>query len=85
MEIKFNSDVNPIPATTNAAPAKARTVSSADPAPQFEGARALEEALAATPDIRSEKVQEGQALTSMQNYPPMETMAKIARLLAVEM
>ena len=43
----------------------------------------LRSRLERTPDVRPEAVERGRALVNTTTYPPQETMARIARLLAI--
>jgi hypothetical protein len=85
MEVKFNKEINVAPPVTRpekAAPVQARQ---SDPEPAFDNSRNLDEALSATPDVRTDVVDRARDLVKSPQYPPVETMKKIARLLAVEM
>jgi hypothetical protein len=44
----------------------------------------LDQALASVPDVRPEVVERARNLVNLVQYPPAETMRKIARLLAME-
>ncbi len=63
---------------------RAAAASDAEAASSFPGSRRLEAALAAAPDVRSEAVERARILVSSPEYPPQETMQKLARLLAIE-
>jgi len=85
MEIQFKPELNPVPASASSQAAKARPAGNSDVEVNFDGAHALEEALSTAPDIRADKVEEGKMLVGSSQYPPIETMEKIARLLAVNL
>lgn len=85
MEIKFNSELKKVAAASQPSPARSRADVSPEAAPVFEETRALEAALGETPDVRPEMVARGQALVGSVDYPPVETMQKLARLLALNL
>lgn len=81
MEIKFNADISPVPNRRGAVRAQAGT----NPGQEisFSQSTALDDALAALSDVRPEVVERAQGLVGHVNYPPLEVMQRIARLLAV--
>ncbi len=50
---------------------------------EFNRTDALRQALADTPDIRPEEVERARKLISTSQYPPPETLDRLARLLAI--
>ena len=51
----------------------------------FSSSHALEQALTATPEVRSEAVERARNLIADVKYPPKETLNKIAHLLAMNL
>jgi hypothetical protein len=82
MEIKPSSSYSPIP-PAESRPTR-RAVQETTEGGEFAGAAALQRALDATPDVRPEAVARGQALANSVQYPPAETMQRLARLFALE-
>lgn len=84
MEIKLNAKVDSLP---NVASNSVRQRSTSAPldAAEFEQSRALEGRLERAPEIRAELVANAKKLVSDVNYPPAETIHKIASLLALNL
>ena len=83
MEVKLNSNLGPVgnvSATNQNLPAtrlpQDRT--------SFESAAVLEKKLADVPEVRPEAVARARDLIASTNYPPPETIDKIAALLATQ-
>lgn len=57
--------------------------STASDSSSFTSTAAIEKALASLPDVRSEAVERARTLTSNVSYPPLETIRKISKLLAI--
>ncbi len=81
MEIKRSTESINVPRTSDAAPKHTRPPA-VDGGGSFQQSRALDASLAQAPDIRPSEVERGQKLVSLNQYPPIEMMHKIARLLA---
>lgn len=82
MEIKPSSSYSPIPPAETRQTRKA--VQETTEGVEFAGTAALQRALEATPDVRPEAVARGQELVKSDQYPPSETMQRLARLFAME-
>ena len=82
MEIKPSNSYSPIP-PTESRPTR-RAVQETTEGGEFAGTAALQRALDAAPDVRPEAVARGQALVKSDQYPPSETMQRLARLFALE-
>jgi hypothetical protein len=82
MEIKPSNSYSQIP-PAEARPVR-RAVQETTEGGEFAGTAALQRALDATPDVRPEAVARGQALAKSDQYPPAETMQRLARLFALE-
>jgi hypothetical protein len=81
MQINFNPD-HPSVARVNG-PMTKPAPASADSAPiSFDQSEALNQALAQTPDTRSEVVTRARNLVASDQYPPDFVLHRIARLLA---
>jgi hypothetical protein len=52
---------------------------------EFSQAAALEKALANTPEVRPERVDQARRLVGDPEYPPRETLQRIATLLAIKL
>lgn len=84
MQIKLNSNVDPVvnvPQGASKAPAGS---SAADPA-SFAQAERLDQVLATSPDTRAAAVASAKQLIAQSSYPPPETIDKIAALLATHL
>jgi len=84
MEIKFNTEIQSVARTTTGA-SKPTAGTAADGQLSLTNSKALDQALAAAPDVRPDAVEKGKALIASVPYPPLETIHRIARLLAYEM
>ena len=62
--------------------APARVPKKAGDQAEFAGAEALNSALESAPEVRSEEVARGEAVASSVQYPPVEMIRRISRLLA---
>jgi hypothetical protein len=82
MEIKFNTKIDPV-APPSGTPVKPREVKEAKDGAAFDHAQALDQAVRAAGDSRSEMVEMGKKLASSINYPPPELINRIANLLAM--
>jgi hypothetical protein len=87
MEVQLNTNVNSVAAAAGSARSKKADVQATSSEAAFEDSAALNAALQQTPDVRPEAVARGKALveTESKNYPPVETINKIAALLAVKL
>jgi hypothetical protein len=83
MEIKLNTQVDPLPRTA-AGRVRGREVPAAPGDAEFNQSRALEDRLKSVPDIRADKVAEATRLLSDGSYPPPVTISKIAAILAAQ-
>ena len=84
MEIKLNTTVDSVARVSNNTPAKAsRPIDSDSDVSVFETSRALEARLKDLPDVRADKVEDGKRLIGDPEYPPRETIRRIAALLAL--
>ena len=84
MEIKFNSNIAPIPGPIRKGPQNPSAPSSQSNA-SFSGADALNQALQQAPESRAEVVQRAKELVAQNNYPPPELMNGLAKLLAAKL
>jgi hypothetical protein len=82
MEIKLNTNIDSV-ARANNLTFKPKDVAPAGDEVSFVHSDALNKALADTPNVRPEAVRRGHALIGTVPYPPAETVAKIADLLAL--
>lgn len=81
MEINLNPGLSEVPSTPP--PRRAtESVSLGRDASEFAQAATLEKALAATPDVRADVVDQAKQLVAQSAYPPPETIQRIASLLA---
>ena len=85
MEIKLYTNVDSVArVSNNNTQAKAsRPIDSDSDVSVFETSRALEARLKDLPDVRADKVGEGKRLVGDPEYPPRETIRRIAALLAL--
>ena len=85
MEIKLNTTVDSVARVSTNIPAKAsRPIDSDSDVSVFETSRALEARLKDLPDVRADKVENGKRLIGDPEYPPRETIRRIAALLALD-
>lgn len=83
MEIKLESHVTPIDrGSANRAPQRARTPADST---RFHQAEQLSQALRAAPDARPEAVERAEHLIGDVNYPPRETIQRLATLMAMHL
>lgn len=80
MHISPNHNSGPVSRIWAKATSGAPGATSSDSA-SFEGAAALERALADTPDVRADRVEHARQLISDGGYPPAQTVKRIASLL----
>lgn len=82
MEVNTNLNAGgiggPVPPRRAAAAPKAAATAN------FTSSDALEQAVKNLPSSRSDAVERARTLTSDVNYPPLETIRKISRLLAIK-
>ena len=84
MEIKLYTTVDSVARVNNNTPAKAsRPIDSDSDVSVFETSRALEARLKDLPDVRVDKLDDGKRLIGDPEYPPRETIRRIAALLAL--
>ncbi len=84
MDIKFNPSQPTESAVKNSVTRSPAAARSAETVP-FEQAQALERSVKELPLSRPDKVAHARALVADVQYPPMETMDRIASLLALHM
>lgn len=82
MQINPNSPLRPVPTVGNSplAPAKPQGEQGAV---DFKATEALNKALERTPDVRPEKVEKARQDVGQVEYPPRETIQRLAQLLAL--
>lgn len=83
MEIRPNSNIDSVPRVLNAATKASRSVDADTDVSAFDNSRALEARLRDVPDVRPDKVAQAKHLVGDPEYPPRETIQKIAALLAL--
>jgi hypothetical protein len=83
MEIRPNSNIDSVARVPGAAGKASRPIDADTEVSAFDGSRALEARLSDVPDVRPEKVGLGKRLAGDPEYPPRETIQKIATLLAL--
>ncbi len=81
MEIKLNAQVDPLPPQAKSQ-AKPRAVSEPVDHVTLDQSHALDQRLHNEPPVRADKVASAKALVASSDYPPHETIQKIANLLA---
>ena len=84
MEINLNTNIESV-TRANGFAVRGREASAAPDPVSFESSKALNQALATVPDIRDEPVRRAQQMVGTVTYPPEETVAKIAHLLALQL
>lgn len=84
MEIKLNSNVDSVARLANSQSKVSRPVAPQSATSEFENSQALESRLKELPDVRSEKLEQGKRLAGDPEYPPRETIRRLATLLAIE-
>jgi len=80
MEVNTNLNVGGVGGPT---PPKRPAASRPSDAASFTSSAALDKALKSLPSTRADAVERARTLTSDVNYPPLETIRKISRLLAI--
>jgi hypothetical protein len=85
MEIRPNRNVEYIPHAGSKQGARPVANYGAEGLSFFGKAQALESKLASEVEVRAEVVEKGRALVSQSEYPPTETINKIAALLAANL
>jgi hypothetical protein len=84
MEIKLHTTVDSVARVSNNTQTKAsRPIDSDSDVSVFETSRALEARLKDLPDVRADKVDNAKRLIGDPQYPPRETIRRIAALLAL--
>lgn len=84
MEVNPNLKVGSVPRTPPDQPVVRRSGSgSEEAAVQFTESQALNLALADVPDLRVEAVEKARQLVGQVDYPPQETIQKLANLFAI--
>lgn len=84
MEIKPNSGVEVL-AKAWVSPSKAKSVEKPTDAASFEGSAGLRQALADSPEVRTEAVERAKKLVAESSYPPPETIKRLSNLLALNL
>lgn len=84
MEIKPNAQVEPPPPLV-VGQSRPRPVSEPVDEMTFNQSQALDQRLQDEPEVRADKVAHAKELVSGINYPPQETIKKIANLLAMNL
>ena len=82
MEIKLNTNIDPLSRIAAGQPARSEVKIKGDGA-AFEKSEALNQTLRHLPESRTEKVAKGKELAALTPYPPPETIKKISTLLAM--
>ena len=82
MDINLNPQVDKI-AKVVTGQVKTREIAPPKEEVELSESRALEDRLAAVSDVRTEVVDRARGLVANPHYPPAETIAKIASLLAI--
>ena len=85
MEVKFNTEFSSIPRTSGAGPRKTAAAAAATESVALNQSSALNSTLAQLPAVRPEVLERAKTLVSSEHYPPLETVDKIARLLALSL
>lgn len=83
MEIKLDLNAGRLPAVGASKPA-ARATEAPGEKTDFRETAALQRALERTPDVRSDVVDQARRVVGEPDYPPRETLQKIATLLALQ-
>jgi hypothetical protein len=84
MEVKLNTNVGAV-SLRPTSPSKSRGASEAGDSASFDQSADLNQSLQATPQARPEAVDRAQKLIGDVNYPPRETIRRIATLLAMHL
>ena len=84
IRISPNHGSGPVSRIWSQSPPAAPVANRADSA-RFDGAAALDRALADTPDRRVDQVERARRLLGEAGYPPAETIRRIASLLATKL
>jgi len=85
MEIKLNSsNIDSVARLNHVQPPTSRPLEKQAALSEFESSQALEARLNDLPEARSEKVQQAQRLIGDPEFPPRETIQRLAALLAIE-
>ena len=84
--MEINSNINMAGVGRSFSPRHTNSAQKAgEDAAAFSSSYALEQALTATPEVRSEAVERARNLIADVKYPPKETLNKIANLLAMNL
>ena len=84
MDIKFNPS-QPAGSAANQPVARPNAAARSSETAPFEQAQSLERSVKNLPLVRPEQVERARALVADVQYPPMETLDRIASLLALHM
>jgi hypothetical protein len=84
MEIKINRNIDSVARVVSTPQKASRPIDSDSALSAFENSRALEARLDQLPNVRPEKLETGRRLVGDPAYPPRETIARIAALLAMD-
>jgi hypothetical protein len=84
MEIKLNSNIDSVARLNHLQSKASRPVNQESALSEFGESKALEARLDELPDVRSERVQHAQKLIGDPEFPPRETIQRLAALLAIE-
>jgi hypothetical protein len=84
MDIKLNTNLVPVSPATLGKPEPRAGATGADSA-QFDRSADLNQMLQNTPDIRPDAVEKAKSCLGDVQYPPAETLARIAALLAIHL
>lgn len=84
MEVKANINIDASP-RVGVNPARRQTVSARADTVSFQKVEALDQALQATPPVRTEEIARARDLIGDVKYPPADTINSIAALLALKM
>jgi hypothetical protein len=84
MEVKANINIDATP-RVGVNPARRQTVPASADTVSFQRVEALDQALQATPTVRTEEIARARELIGDVKYPPADTINSIAALLALKM
>ena len=84
MEIKLNSNIDSVARVVNTPPKASRPIDSDVSLSAFENSRALEARLDEIPDVRPDKLEAAKHMAGDPEYPPRETIQRLAVLLAMD-
>ena len=84
MEIKLNSNIDSVARLNGVQPKASRPLEQQAALSEFESSQALEARLTDLPEVRNEKVQQARRLIGDPEFPPRETIQRLATLFAIE-